>query len=136
LAKADGGGVTAARRLAVTDSLTGFANREGLLQNFASLTDDNTAPFATIMIDLDGFKQINDTHGHDAGDSVLRVIGTRLQENIRQTDTAVRLGGDEFVVILSNTNGHGAANVAKKIIKSFKEPFNVDGKVLSIESNF
>ena len=65
---------------------------------------------ALLYIDLDGFKQINDTHGHDAGDSVLRVIGTRLQENIRQTDTAVRLGGDEFTIVLENVK-HGTPDV-------------------------
>ena len=83
---------------------------------------------ALFYIDLDGFKQINDTHGHEAGDSVLRVIGTRLQESIRQTDTAVRLGGDEFTIVLEDVK-HGTPDVnmlAQKILEAIQQPIQLD----------
>ena len=82
---------------------------------------------ALLYIDLDGFKKINDAHGHDTGDTVLRVIGTRLQESIRQTDTAVRLGGDEFTIVLENIK-HGTPDaniIAQKILKAIQQPIEI-----------
>ncbi|MBL0559238.1 PAS domain S-box protein [Aeromonas caviae] len=92
---------------------------------------------ALLYIDLDGFKQINDAHGHDAGDTVLRVIGSRLKENIRQTDTAVRLGGDEFTIVLENiNNGSPDANMmAQKILESIQQPIQVNSATAVISAS-
>ena len=90
---------------ATHDPLTGLLNRRGmfdLLSQAIARVKRTRTSLALLFIDLDGFKQINDRYGHDAGDAVLREVAARLQASIRQTDTAVRLGGDEFTVILEN----------------------------------
>jgi diguanylate cyclase (GGDEF)-like protein len=75
------------------------------------------------MIDIDGFKSINDAHGHDAGDHVLKTIARRLTDGVREVDTVARLGGDEFVVILEEINERvDAIQVAEKLIASVREP--------------
>lgn len=84
---------------AQTDALTGLGNRLLLSRHIqASLV--NARPFALLLMDLTGFKGINDRHGHAAGDDALRVIGQRLLTLVRGTDVAARLGGDEFVLLL------------------------------------
>ena len=97
-----------ARRLAVTDSLTGFANREGLIQKFASPNNDNGATFATVMIDLDGFKQINDAKGFPVGDMVLMEVSRRIRSAGQPNDFLSRIGGDEFVLVLAGASEHDA----------------------------
>jgi diguanylate cyclase (GGDEF)-like protein len=73
--------------------------------------------FAILFIDLDGFKRVNDTRGHEVGDELLREVGRRLRASVRQNDTAARLGGDEFVVLLEDvTKPQHAAMVAEKIL--------------------
>ena len=89
-----------ARRLAVVDSLTGFANRVGLHRSFAELGPE-VAPFALVMVDLDGFKQINDAMGFPVGDELLLGVAARLREALVGTDYAARVGSDEFVLILA-----------------------------------
>ncbi len=125
---------------ATHDALTGLYNRRGmfnLLPAAIARAKRTQTSLALLYIDLDGFKQINDTHGHDAGDSVLRVIGTRLQENIRQTDTAVRLGGDEFTIVLENTK-HGTPDVnmlAQKILEAIQQPIQLDSTTAVISAS-
>jgi diguanylate cyclase (GGDEF)-like protein/PAS domain S-box-containing protein len=81
-----------------------------------------------MFIDLDGFKHINDTHGHDAGDLVLRKIAQSLQSCIRQTDTAARIGGDEFLLILTEVSSpEDASGVARKLLALLSEPISFDG---------
>lgn len=89
-----------ARRLAITDSLTGFANRLGLHRAMASL-DPDAPPFALVMIDIDGFKQINDAMGFPIGDELLLGVAARLREVLTDADRAARVGSDEFVLILA-----------------------------------
>ena len=116
---------------ATHDALTGLLNRRGmfnLLPKAIARCKRTQTSLALLFIDLDGFKQINDTRGHDAGDLVLREVATRLQANIRQTDTAVRLGGDEFTVILENIK-HGVPDanmLAQKILEAIQEPIALD----------
>ena len=112
---------------ATHDALTGLANRRALfalLPQSISRANRNQIPFAVLFIDLDGFKYINDTQGHDAGDVVLREIASRLRKCVRQTDTVVRLGGDEFTVILEGLkqSAADAKEVAHKILMAIRHP--------------
>lgn len=115
---------------ATHDALTGLHNRRGmfnLLPEAIARAKRTQTSLALLYIDLDGFKKINDAHGHDTGDTVLRVIGTRLQESIRKTDTAVRLGGDEFTIVLENIK-HGTPDaniIAQKILKAIQQPIEI-----------
>ena len=125
-------------RLAHYDSLTHLPNRVLITERIEQailFSDRENWNFALLFLDLDDFKIVNDSLGHHYGDELLRQVAGRLENSLREVDTAGRLGGDEFVVILSNTNAHGAEYVALKIINSFKEPFNVEGKVLSVQTS-
>lgn len=103
--------------LLTIDELTGLTNRRGFMSALAGETDrmnrGQSQGGLLIMIDLNLFKQINDTHGHAAGDEALRVVGTFLKTQIRDMDVAARLGGDEFVLLFPNSN-------KKKIFKRAK----------------
>jgi diguanylate cyclase (GGDEF)-like protein len=81
------------------------------------------------MLDLDHFKQVNDVHGHARGDTVLRELAQRVQEQIREVDTFARYGGEEFVVVLPETTVEGAAQLAERICEAIRrEPFRVEGE--------
>jgi len=90
----------ATRERAEHDGLTGLLNREGMHERVRRLQDAG-CPYALVLLDLDGFKAVNDTYGHAAGDDVLRQVGERLREAVRRGDAVARLGGDEFVVVLA-----------------------------------
>lgn len=125
-------------RLAHYDSLTQLPNRiliNDRIEQEMSLSYRENRHFALLFLDLDNFKMVNDSLGHHYGDALLRQVAGRLEGSLREVDTAGRLGGDEFVVILSNTNGDGAAHVAQKILNTFQEPFNIDGQVLTIQTS-
>ena len=112
--------------LAATDELTGLANRrrffEVARQELQRLSRSPAeARLALLLLDLDGFKQINDTLGHNAGDAVLRAVGGILSGAVRATDTVARFGGDEFAVILPMTDRQGATLVATKLIRAVQE---------------
>lgn len=109
------------------DSLTGLPNRRALgemLPLALARADRNQVPMALVFIDLDGFKTVNDTFGHEAGDQLLRAIATRLRESSRSCDLVARLAGDEFTVALEGLpNGFGdARTVAAKLMASISEP--------------
>ncbi len=117
------------RRQALTDDLTSMPNRrhflrclrDGIIAGRASGTG-----VALLLVDLDHFKELNDTLGHDAGDQLLCQVGERLRTVLRATDTAARLGGDEFGVLLSQPcDGPTAALVAEKILKAIAQPFPI-----------
>lgn len=113
---------------AVTDELTGLLNRRAFdarLEEEAARAKRYREPLSLIMIDLDGFKEVNDRHGHSAGDALLRAVGVLLLSEIRATDHAVRYGGDEFAVILVNTVKTDAWAVAEKLRSQLKR-LNVD----------
>ncbi len=106
--------------LANTDTLTGLPNRRYAMQSLADewkVSSNNQSPLACMMIDADGFKQINDTYGHDAGDAVLNALARRLQNAVRTDDIVCRLGGDEFLIICPNTPLEGAIKVAESVRK-------------------
>lgn len=107
------------RRQTLHDDLTGLANRALLddrLETALHAARRSGEPCAVMVMDLDGFKAINDTYGHAAGDIVLREVAARLSSVLRAQDTAARLGGDEFAVVLPNTDTEGAIRTAKRIV--------------------
>jgi diguanylate cyclase (GGDEF)-like protein len=119
------------RYLAYYDELTGLPNRSLFnqrLNHALTKVKRNKASLAVLFVDLDRFKNINDTLGHEAGDRVLQEMAKRFKTCLRQSDTVARLGGDEFVVLLEDiTDPKQAANVAGKIIATALKPFAVAG---------
>lgn len=102
--------------IARTDVLTGLPNRRhALAQLGAAWSDVERQPLSCMMIDADGFKQINDRYGHDAGDAVLRALATALRHAIRTDDIVARLGGDEFLIICPRTPRRGAVLLAEQV---------------------
>lgn len=114
---------------AMHDSLTGLPNRLLLrhrIDDALSTIDPEKDSLALLLIDLDHFKEINDTLGHQTGDEVLKIAANRLQSCVRQSDTAARLGGDEFAVILTDINTQNAVDVAQKIADKMSEGFTIN----------
>jgi diguanylate cyclase (GGDEF)-like protein len=106
------------QRQASTDELTSLYNYRFLvdyLDQQIALAERLTSPLAVLMLDLDRFKSLNDSHGHHAGDEALRSFARTLRQSIRRSDLAARYGGEEFVVVMANTNGEDARLVADKI---------------------
>jgi hemerythrin len=104
--------------IALTDVLTGLPNRRHAMRQLAQAWEESLKenfPLSCMMIDADGFKQINDNHGHDAGDEVLRQLSRNLRYALRTDDIVCRLGGDEFFVICTHTQLEGAARIAEKL---------------------
>lgn len=119
------------------DELTGLANRAALLQHLEQrLERARHAPhdsFAVLFLDLDNFKQINDTLGHLVGDRLLQLVGQRLSQQIRPTDLAARLGGDEFVIVVQQIAGpHEAPAIAERLLAALCQPFTLDGQILKV----
>lgn len=111
------------------DSLTGLPNKRVADDRLAMACERarrNHGNAALLFVDLDGFKQVNDTHGHQVGDQVLITVAQRLQDGIRKIDTAARLGGDEFLVVLDGvTHLDNAKTVAHKLIESIGLPIEL-----------
>ena len=117
--------------LAHHDALTGLANRAAINQRIeeAAAREARTGePFAVLVLDLDRFKQVNDTLGHPAGDALLREVAARLKGALRETDVLGRLGGDEFAIVQTRAlNPHEAASAcASRIIELLSRPFNIE----------
>lgn len=109
--------------LAIKDGLTGLYNRRHLMDQLSreiAHAKRYNHPLAIILFDIDFFKNINDTFGHQAGDSILKQVGQSLLANLRQSDFAGRYGGEEFLIICRNTNVEGAFMVAKKLQHSIR----------------
>ena len=129
------GAKRAAEELALTDVLTGLRNRRALDLALAKLTRSGTA-FGLMHIDLDYFKQVNDTHGHAAGDHVLRVVASVLRSETRNSDTVARVGGDEFVIALSGMADPAVlAGVARRIIDKMTQPIDFEGNACRISAS-
>ena len=120
------------RQQATTDDLTGLPNRRALYASVdTSLSGaDGTATQALLLLDLDRFKEVNDSLGHHVGDRLLMVVGERLRRTLRQQDLLARLGGDEFAVLLRDTDEDEAAVVATKLREALAEPFTLEGIAL------
>ncbi len=123
------------QRLAHYDALTGLPNRALLADRCRGVlaTAQRSGHAAALMfLDLDHFKTVNDSLGHRVGDAVLVELAARLQGVIRAQDTVSRLGGDEFVLLLPETDGAGAAQVASKVLAAAQTPFQIDGHELTV----
>jgi diguanylate cyclase (GGDEF)-like protein len=129
------------QQIAITDELTGLKNRRYLLERLhAELVrmGRNGRPLACIIFDLDHFKQVNDTFGHQAGDEALREIASHVQEQCRANDILSRFGGEEFVVLLPDTDPAGAREIAERLRRTILScRINLaDGQVLTLSASF
>ncbi len=131
--------VAALEHQALHDSLTGLPNRLLLhdrLEQTLRGSRREGGSLAVLLIDLDGFKEINDSYGHSVGDVVLAQVGPRLRAVLRSVDTVARFGGDEFVVLLPASGGRAdAGRTAAKILETLETPFRVDEHTLEISAS-
>ena len=124
--------------LANFDALTGLPNRVQLddhLKYALSLAKRSHEQLALMFIDLDRFKDVNDTLGHSSGDVLLVEIAERLRQTLREEDTASRLGGDEFILVIPNCDTQGAARVAQKILEVISVPFRIEQYDLTMSAS-
>jgi len=121
------------------DELTGLPNRRLLqdrLKQAMVRARRESILMAVLMIDLDGFKEINDVYGHNAGDDVLRQVSRRLTESVRQLDTVARLGGDEFVIVLHHVaSQHDVEVMATRVIEQVRQPMEFDGNTYQVSAS-
>jgi diguanylate cyclase (GGDEF)-like protein len=126
----------AAMTIALTDDLTGLPNRrcfQGLLADRITIASETGASFVLGLIDLDGFKPINDVHGHPVGDEILKQVADRLAETMRTRGSAVRMGGDEFAILCDGIRGRNEAMALGAQIHSiFAAPFVVQSRRISL----
>ncbi len=127
-------------KLAMTDELTGLLNRRGFeteLQRTLALSSRYEEPGLLVYVDLDGFKLVNDTYGHAAGDAVLKRVSRLLTDNLRCTDFVGRLGGDEFAVLLPRTSAKHGANRIEALRRMF-DPVVVlwNGATITVRASF
>ena len=112
------------------DSLTGLPNRRLLQERFEralARSRRNSRSFAVVLLDMNGFKTINDRFGHDTGDELLKCVAKRLRECVREVDTVARLGGDEFVLFLENGEREAADVVMPRVAHSLGQPMSLNG---------
>ena len=126
------------RRSALYDQLTGLPNRRLFLERLTAEIARQArsgAPFAVLFLDLDGFKLINDSLGHQMGDQVLAAVGDRIAHELREVDTGARFGGDEFAILLPDTDPAGALLVARRVQAALARSFALDGPDVSLRSS-
>jgi diguanylate cyclase (GGDEF)-like protein len=125
--------------LAYSDPLTGLANRASLvpsLEQAVQRARRRNSKLAVVFLDLDGFKQINDLHGHDAGDALLVDLAGRLRQHLRSSDLIARLGGDEFLVVLEEVQDIAPVEtVAKKLLAEAERPYAVAGHEATVTAS-
>ena len=125
-----------ARHLSLHDALTGLPNRNlfsDRLENALALAKRHTWRLAVMFIDLDKFKSVNDTHGHQAGDQVLKIVAERLEAAVRGADTVGRRGGDEFLYLMLEVREDvDVGHAARKILEAVARPCEVDGLSLTV----
>jgi diguanylate cyclase (GGDEF)-like protein len=130
------------RHQALHDALTGLPNRVLALdrtEQMLARARRRELPVAALYVDLDGFKEVNDTFGHAAGDALLRIVGSRLESVVREGDTAARLGGDEFVVLVEGaTLAAGPELIAERLLAELRRPYEMTreiGRELSLTAS-
>ena len=126
------------RKSALYDALTGLPNRQLFLERLEyalALWQRSGTPFAVLFLDLDGFKLINDSLGHQMGDRVLTAVGARIVRELRAVDTGARFGGDEFVMLLADTDPAGALVVAKRVQAALAEVHELDGHEIATRAS-
>jgi diguanylate cyclase (GGDEF)-like protein len=132
-------GLHRARSHALRDPLTGLPNRvllEDRLDQAQRRSQRTGEPFALILVDLDGFKDVNDVRGHGAGDAVLRTLARRFEAIVRASDTVARVGGDEFVVLSVGTeNDEQAAGLVGRLRHALRRPFRFNGTSIEIDGS-
>jgi diguanylate cyclase (GGDEF)-like protein len=120
------------------DALTGLANRalfDEIVDHQLAVCARTGTPLAVLYVDLDGFKAVNDTHGHATGDALLRAVAARLKGGIRSSDLAARLGGDEFAIVLVDTNMEAAATIAGKLADGVSMPYPIGPLTVEISAS-
>jgi diguanylate cyclase (GGDEF)-like protein/PAS domain S-box-containing protein len=127
------------RHQALHDSLTGLPNRALLADRIAHALQRATRnpgpPLTLLLVDLDDFKAVNDSLGHDHGDQLLHVVGERLLTSVRPGDTVARLGGDEFAILLEATGEDEAVTIARRIIETLSLPLVLPGATLAVRAS-
>ena len=128
-------------RQSMTDELTGLGNRRYLFDNLNVFFRDQAdmhaerRPLIFLFVDLNHFKEVNDSFGHLAGDELLKQLGPRLSRSLRSSDVLVRFGGDEFGVVLMDTDADYATSLAQQLTSELEEPFDLDGVSVSISAS-
>jgi len=118
------------------DSLTQLPNRLLLEERLETLLQQTDNAFAVLFVDLDRFKNVNDSLGHHVGDELIKRAATRLQAAIRETDTVARVGGDEFMVLASSNNGReGFSALARRIVSTLDQPFQISESIVKVSSS-
>jgi diguanylate cyclase (GGDEF)-like protein/PAS domain S-box-containing protein len=126
-------------RQALSDSLTGLPNRSLLQDRLTQqirLSFREGRSFALVLLDLDDFKEVNDTFGHHAGDELLRHLGQRLRSTVWEVDTVARLGGDEFAIVLPNTDEAGALRAIGRMTAELATPFEIESQLVQVGGSF
>lgn len=125
----------ALRRMATTDGLTGLANRAAFFRSVERELVESR-PVAVVMIDLDGFKDVNDTLGHAIGDGILQQVAQRLNDCAGEHDLAARIGGDEFALLLAGTDSPArASEIAQALLNSIEIPIVIDGHEVGVSAS-
>jgi len=118
------------RTAGITDPLTGLYNRKKLFENLSELIPSHTLSnkkLAFLFIDLDGFKNVNDTHGHDIGDKLLQQLSARLMSSVRKQDSIYRIGGDEFIILVQELQAlEYAESIAENLLKKCNKPYRLN----------
>ena len=118
------------------DALTSLPNRSMLVERLAQkIAEEDDTSFAVMLMDLDRFKEINDTLGHEFGDILLKEVGQRLMETVRPDDIVARLGGDEYVVVLNALVRQDVAQIAEKVIAALEQPFLIDHQSVDVSAS-
>jgi len=106
----------------IRDGLTGLLNRRGALDAIRRSLERRTASYATLLVDIDNLKSLNDTYGHAHGDAAINTLASVIRESIREGDDCARLGGDEFMIFAPDCDAEGAAEIARRILAAAAEP--------------
>jgi diguanylate cyclase (GGDEF)-like protein len=126
------------RHQAVHDPLTGLINRACFLEMLdkgLAVARRTERRVGVVFVDLDGFKQVNDTHGHRAGDGLLVEVARRIQGVVRAGDCAARFGGDEFVVLVQDDHEHGCKRLAERLVDALRAPILIEGMRVTLTAS-